>query len=677
MKHKIKIQGLDCPNCARALEKAINDIKVIQSASIDFVNGFIIVETDEYSKAIRDIIKVSKRIEPDAKIVLDNSKVENSIIIDIASLLLGVVFAILAFVFESYKLLFSILFVISAVLFGYKTYYKAFKLIFTGVINENFLLTISVIGAAILGEYSESLMVIGLYSIGKIFEGLALEKSKKSIEKLTNLQMDEVTVLINHQEKRMDPNNVEVDSIILVKAGEKVAIDGEVIEGSANVDMQSLTGESLPVFINQGEKIMSGSIVLDGVLKIKTTHEYSKSTANKILNLITTASENKSKTETIISKISKWYTLGVIIASLITFMVIFLMSHDLNIAIYRGLIFLVVSCPCAFAISVPLSYFSGIGNASKYGILIKGSNYLDACSEIKTVALDKTGTLTTGEFSIHSVSSFTKFNKEEILYIAALGEQNSLHPIATAILKANRKPLDSVSNVKEIAGEGIYFEYNYNTYFIGREKGKRNDGYTLVSVVSNNVKIGEITLTDTVKSTSYALSQDLKSIGINSIILSGDNMGSVSSVAQELNINEYYYSLLPQDKYNKLETLKKEKAGKLAYVGDGLNDAPSLMLADVGISMGINGSDASIEASDIVIVDDDPHKIFNGIKISKYTKKIVLENIVVSMGIKLLFLLLGTLGITGMASAVFADVGVTLLAIINSMRALFYNPNKK
>ena len=323
-------------------------------------------------------------------------------------------------------------------------------------------------------------------------------------------------------------------------------------------------------------------------------------------------------------------------------------------------------------VSVPLAYFSGIGNGSKHGVLFKGSNYLDACSKISTVAFDKTGTLTTGDFSIQAITTYNNFTKEEILYIASLGEQNSLHPIAKAILKENERKLEQVYNVREIAGLGVYFTYDDNNYFVGRKKEEWDNDSTLVCVFSNNEKIGEILLKDSIKATSCNLIKELTTFSINNVILSGDNEKSVSYVANSIGISEYYYNLLPQDKYKKILKLKKANKEILAYVGDGLNDAPSLMAADIGISMGINGSDASIEASDIVIVDDDPYKILTAIKISKYTRIIVIENIVLSMGIKLLFLILAMLGITGMSSAVFADVGVTLLAIFNSMRALFY-----
>ena len=391
------------------------------------------------------------------------------------------------------------------------------------------------------------------------------------------------------------------------------------------------------------------------------------------MNLIENAENKKSKTETFISKITRWYTLGVFILSVLVWGIVWAVTKDFNTALYRGLIFLVVSCPCAFAISVPLSYFSGIGNASKKGILIKGSNYLDACAKLDIVAFDKTGTLTTGQFNIEKVESFKdNLTEEDIIYLASLGEQNSLHPLAKSILAKNKKELVEVDNVKEIAGEGVYFTFYGKTYFIGR-KGKEGKN-TSVEVYENEVLIGKIYLSDTIKESSRVACEELNSMGIKTVLLSGDNKEIVESVGNSLGIQECKYSLLPQDKYNWIEENKKGKT--LAYVGDGINDAPSLMLADVGISMGINGSPASIEASDIVLVDDNPNKVPMAVKLSKYTRKIVWENIIFSAGIKFTFLLLGAIGITGMLPAVLADVGVTVLAVLNSMRALRYTPKK-
>ena len=676
MKKVVKIEGLDCPNCARALECEINKLKEVESASIDFVHSKLTYESKDEEKAYDEIVKLTKHIEPKAKISKEKAKyklVDKNFVINIIFLILGIASGLVAILVTLPAWAFWTLFVLSALLLGYQTYLKAIKLLFKGNVNENVLITLSVIGAAVIGEYMESLMVICLYSIGKILEGLAVNKSKRSIEELTNLQPDYANLLVDGKEERISPEDVELGSTIIVRAGEKVPLDGVILEGSSMLDTQSLTGESLPYSVSKGDEILSGSIVLDGVLTIKTTKTCTESTVSKIMNLIENAENKKSKTETFISKITRWYTLGVFILSVLVWGIVWAVTKEFNTALYRGLIFLVVSCPCAFAISVPLSYFSGIGNASKKGILIKGSNYLDACAKLDIVAFDKTGTLTTGQFNIEKVESFKdNLTEEDIIYLASLGEQNSLHPLAKSILANNKKELVEVDNVKEIAGEGVFFAFNGKTYFIGR-KGKEGKN-TSVEVYENEVLIGKIYLSDTIKESSKGACEELNSMGIKTVLLSGDNKEIVESVGNSLGIQECKYSLLPQDKYNWIEENKKGKT--LAYVGDGINDAPSLMLADVGISMGINGSPASIEASDIVLVDDNPNKVPMAVKLSKYTRKIVWENIIFSAGIKFTFLLLGAIGITGMLPAVLADVGVTVLAVLNSMRALRYTPKK-
>ena len=680
MKKIVKIEGLDCPNCARALEKELNKIDGVDNVEIDFLKSDLSFESKDVDNALCKIVKTTKAIEPDAKIIYDKKTKKNQkngkLVLDICLLFVGIALGLCVLFIDMPVWLFWTLFVASALLMGYKTYIKAIKLLFKGTVNENLLITISVVGASAIGEYMEGLMVIALYSIGKILEGIAVDRSKKSIEKLTQMQPEYAVVLDGDVEKRVEPSEVLENSIIVVRPGEKVPIDGNIIEGSASLDMQSLTGESVPVFVDEGKEILSGSIVLDGMLKIRTTRKYDESTVKKILDLIEHAQDKKSKTETVISKVARWYTLGVIVLAITVWGIVWAVTRNFDTALYRGLIFLVISCPCAFAISVPLSYFSGIGNASKHGILIKGSNYLDACAKINVVAFDKTGTLTTGNFVIQKVISYDSSKSEEdILYLASLGEQYSLHPLAKAIVSANKRKLQKVSNLKEKAGEGVYFKFHKMDYFVGRKSQDLKS--TIVEIFENDSKIGEIELDDDIKESSYVACQELKSLGVRTVMLSGDNELSAVRVAKEIGIDEVHHNLLPQEKFEWIENAKKDKKNFVGYVGDGINDAPSLMLSDVGISMGNNGSGASKEVSDIVLVDDDPSKVPSAIKISKYTRKIVWENIILSAVVKITFLLLGTFGVTGMLFAVFADVGVTVLAILNSMRALKYKPNKK
>ncbi len=671
---KYKILGLDCPNCAKSLEKEINKQPSIKKAEINFVKEYITIDSHNQKQALAEAIKVASVVEPDAKIV-DTSKTKNyydkSFVLNTIFLVVGLALAVVTLTVKMPKVIFWIMYVVSALLVGYKTYYKAITLLFKGTVNENLLVTISIIGAVCVGEYMEGLMVIGLYSIGKLLESLALNKSKKSIEALTNIKPEYVTLLIDGEQKVIEPNEVKVDDLILVKPGERIPLDGVIVDGSSSLNMQSLTGESIPVFADVNSNVLSGSIVLDGTLTIKVTSTYAESTVSKILNLIENAQDKKSKTETVISKIAKWYTYAVMALAVIVFGVVWLVTKNSNTAIYRGLIFLVVSCPCAFAISVPLSYFSGLGNASKNGILIKGSNYLDALTKVKMVAFDKTGTLTTGEFAIDNIEIYSKdFTKQDIIYIASLGEQYSIHPLAKAILKENNRELSQIKNVKEVAGEGVYFAYNNDNYFVGKKD--KTLTATVVEVYKNNEKIADIYLSDTIKETSKTALTQLKNSNIKTVLLSGDKEETVKALAEKVNASEYYYNLLPKDKYKYIEE-HKQKDGLIAYVGDGINDAPALTLADIGISMGINGSGASIEASDIVLVDDNPNKVNKAISISRFTRKIVWENILFSLIVKVLFLTLGAFGITGMLSAVIADVGVTVIAILNSLRALYSN----
>lgn len=673
MKEVFKITGLDCPNCARALENKINQIDCVNEAKIDFLKSSMTVESDNLDKAFNKIVKLSKKLEPDAKIsrtVEDNQKKTN--LFSYITLAVGIILGLIVIFVPMNSTLNLILLIISALLIGYKTYYKAFQLLIKGVVNENLLITISVVGAILVNASHEGLMVIGLYTIGKILESLALDKSRKSISKLTDLKPQLVKIVRDDEEIEVSPENVNIGDIMIIRTGERVALDGVLLENSCSLDTQSLTGESLPQQKNQGDEILSGSVVLDNVIKVKATKLYKDSAVNKILELIENSENKKSKTETFIAKISKWYTLAVMILAVVVFGITMLVTKNFNVAIYRGLIFLVVSCPCAFAISVPLSYFSGIGRASKSGILIKGSNYLDMLTKLNTIAFDKTGTITTGEFEIVEIIAKDEYTESQILHYARLGEQYSIHPLAKAILSGNNEKLEAVNEYKEIAGKGIEYKFENDLFFIGRFRDNLDS--TTIEVVKNQQLIGAIKLKDTIKESSVKAIEKLKQMNIKTIMLSGDNQSIVSEVANKVGIDEAYSNLLPQDKYEYIE--KEKSSGIIGYVGDGVNDAPSLTISDVGFSMGLNGSSASIEASSVVISNDNLEKIPESIKISKFTRKIVLENIAFSGIVKVVFLTLGAIGITGMLSAVIADVGVTLLAILNSLRVLSYKTDK-
>lgn len=676
MSKKYKINGLDCPNCAKILENKINELESVKGATINFVKGYIEIDSVDEAKALADVIKLTQKLEPDAVIIANSSmaKEKNTALIrDIVCLAVGVVLVGLIFTLRFPKWLYWTLFVVSALLMGYKTYLKAINLLKRGVINENLLVTISVIGATAVGEHFDGLMVIGLYSIGKILESFALNRSKKSIKELTSIKPEfAIKITENGEEIEVKPSEIKVGDVIKVCAGEKVAIDGMVKRGCVSLNTQSITGESLPQTVKEGDEVFSGSIVLDGVILVEAKCEFGDSTVSKILDLVENASDKKAKAETVISRISKWYTLAVMVLAVAVWGIVWAVSGNINTAIYRGLIFLVVSCPCAFAISVPLAYFSGLGNASKNGILVKGSNYLDVLAKVKTVAFDKTGTLTTGEFEITKiVTKSENYTDSDVLYLASLGEQNSLHPLARAIVRVCDSPLEKVENVREIAGKGVSYEKGDKKYFVGRKNS--NNKNTVVEIYENDTLIGEIYLSDAVKESAKVAVDQLRKCGIKTMMLSGDNDEIVQEVAIKLGFDEAKSRLLPEDKFRLIEDEKNH--GKIvAYVGDGINDAPSLTLADVGVSMGLNGSPAGIEASDIVLSNDNPLKLAQGIEISKFTRKIVWQNILFSVVVKVAFLSLGAFGVTGMLSAVIADVGVTVLAILNSLRSLYFKP---
>lgn len=677
MKKEYNIVGLDCGHCALTLEKYLQKVDGVKDCTINFSTSklFVEFENDSIKDTWKRIVKTTKQVNPDVKITEERNESNSISVYDTILYVIGLLLGVIVIFVPLDDWLKYFLLITSALLMGYKTYLKAILQLRYFKINENTLITISIIGACLLGESMEGLMVIALYTFGKMLESKAVNYSRKSISALISTQPESAVLYNDNGEKNVDPKTVKIGDLIIVKAGEKVALDGVVVEGCANVDKKHLTGESLPIGVNVGDVVESGSIVIDSMLVIKVTSEYKDSTVSKILNLVSNATNKKSKTETFISKFSSFYTLGVILSAVAVWGVTWMVLGDIGEAIYRGLIFLVVSCPCAFAISVPLSYFSGIGRCSKQGILIKGSNYLDICSRLKNVVFDKTGTLTTGRFVVVKVDAI-KIKESKLLEIVVAGEKNSLHPVASAICDYYGKDSKlKVNNFKELSGKGIEYNIAKDKYFVGRTQD--DSGYTIIDVVKNEKEIGKIYLQDSIKDNSVSTIEEIKRLGLKSIMLTGDNNSVASKVAKELSLDEYVAELFPEDKYKILQDMTSKEDNKTAFVGDGINDAPALTLSDVGISMGLMGSQATIESSDVVIADDNIFKVTDLVKIARYTKKIVLQNILFAGVTKLTFLLLGALGITGMLFAVFADVGVTLIAILNSLRVLsFKNKNK-
>ena len=674
MKYKFNIKNLDCANCAREVEKSLNEDKKINKAVVNFNTSTITIETD-VDDAFSYVKEIVAMIEPNA--ILSEERIEGDNNKDVYRLLIGAVIGILGIVIKISPVN-MILIVIAYIILIYKTLLIALKQLKNRKINENLLVSISAIGAFLLGKHHEGLMVIFLYELGKMLEAKAVARSRNSVSKLMNIKEELSNLKVNNKIKKVPTTEVSIGDIIVVKEGERVPLDGIVIKGNSLVDTSFLTGESIPVFVKQGSDVLSGSINKGDILEIKVTSLYKDSTVSKILELVENATERKTKTETIVSKYSSKYTLAVIIiALLVSFVLPIVSSLSLLECIYKGLTILVISCPCAIAISVPLSYFSGIGRASKEGILVKGSNYLDSIKDISDIAFDKTGTITTGEFCISKINIYDKkYNEDKVMEIFASGEALSNHPIAKSILKKYEGEVDfsCVKNFKEVSGSGISFTYRKDSVKIGSAKFcKSKDVNNNIYLSINDSVVASLVIEDEIKNSTIETISKLKELGINVYMFTGDSKDKAISIASKVGIDNVNYEMLPEDKYNSLERIIKNKTGVVAFVGDGINDAPVVKFADLGISMGLNGSDSAIEASDIVIMNDDISKILNAIKISKKTSRIIKENLIFALGIKISVLILAILGLTSMFVAVFADVGVTILCILNTLRILKNN----
>ena len=674
MKYKFNIKNLDCANCAREVEKSLNEDKKINKAVVNFNTSTITVETD-VDDAFSYVKEIVAMIEPDA--ILSEEKIESDNNKDFYRLLIGAVIGILGIAIKISPIN-MILIVIAYIILIYKTLLTALKQLKNRKINENFLVSISAIGAYLLGKHHEGLMVIFLYELGKMIEAKAVARSRNSVSELMNIKEESSNLKVNNKIKKVPTTEVSIGDIIVVKEGERVPLDGIVIKGNSLVDTSFLTGESIPVSVKQGSVLLSGSINKGDILEIKVTSLYKDSTVSKILELVENATERKTKAETIVSTYSSKYTLAVIIiALLVSFVLPLVSSLSLSECIYKGLTILVISCPCAIAISVPLSYFSGIGRASKEGILVKGSNYLDSIKDISDIAFDKTGTITTGEFCISKINIYDKkYNEDKIMEIFTSGEALSNHPIAKSILKKHEGEVDfsCVKNFKEVSGSGISFTYRKDSVKIGSAKFcKSKDVNNNIYLSINDKVVASLVIEDDIKNSTIETISKLKELGINVYMFTGDSKDKAISIASKVGIDNINYEMLPEDKYNSLEHIIKNKRGVVAFVGDGINDAPVVKLADLGISMGLNGSDSAIEASDIVIMNDDISKILNAIKISKKTSRIIKENLIFALGIKISVLILAIIGLTSMFVAVFADVGVTILCILNTLRILKNN----
>lgn len=576
------------------------------------------------------------------------------------------------------------IYLVPYIIIGYDIIIKAARNISHGqIFDENFLMMIATFGAFGVKEFEEAVAVMLFYQVGELFQGYAVGKSRQSISEMMDICPEYANIEENGELKQVDPDDVEIGSIIVIKPGEKVPLDGVIIEGNSMLDTAALTGESVPRSAKAGDEIVSGCVNGSGTLKVKTTKAFEDSTVAKILELVENASSKKARVENFITRFAKYYTPVVTIAAVIIAIIPSIITGNWGDWITRACIFLVISCPCALVISVPLGFFSGIGSASRIGVLVKGSNFLEAVAEVTTIVMDKTGTLTKGEFKVSEIVS-SGISEERLLEIAAYGESFSTHPIAASIKEAydNKIDTDRIKDVKEISGHGVELLLDGKETLVGNGKllkshniayEEHKSGGTVVYVAYDNTFVGAIVISDTIKDGAKEAVADMKKVGVkNVVMLTGDRQKAAEEVAKELGIDTVYSELLPSDKVQKVEELLASKTGKekVAFVGDGINDAPVLTRADVGIAMGSMGSDAAIEAADIVLMDDDVRKIASTVKIARKTLGVVKQNIVFALGVKFIVLILGALGIANMWEAVFADVGVSVIAILNSMRVL-------
>jgi len=703
----LKLEGLDCASCADKIETSISKLDYIQEATVNFVMKTLTIEFKEnvnIDKLMDNIKDTIIKIEPHVEVTeetkgghshshdhghghdhgdMDKKKV-------ITKLTIGVILFIIPNVLEVSSNVEFGLYLASYLIIGYDIVWQAIKNIGRRqIFDEYFLMTVATVGAFAIGQYAEGVAVMLFYQVGELFQDIAVNRSRDSITALMDIRPDFANLKVKDETVKVSPEEVKIGDIILIKPGEKVPLDGIVIKGQSSMDTSALTGESLPREIGKGDEALSGFINQTGVLEIEVTKEFGESTVTKILELVENASNRKAKTENFITKFARSYTPMVVGAAALIAIVPPLLISDATFGqyIYRALVFLVISCPCALVISIPLSFFGGIGAASKNGILVKGSNYLEALNHVETVVFDKTGTLTKGEFSVTEIRAGEGFTKEEVLEYAAYTEGYSNHPIALSILNEYGKEIDKglIKDSQDIAGHGVIATIDGkkvatgNSKLMARENVKHfNEADvvgTIVHVAVNGQYAGLIVIADTIKDDAIEGIKALKELGIKeTIMLTGDHKNIADKVGEAIGIDTIYAELLPHEKVEKLEEIEKRKSdGKnILFAGDGINDSPVIARADVGVAMGGLGSDAAIESADIVIMTDEPSKIVTSMNIAKRTQKIVWQNIIFALGVKLIVLILGAFGLATMWEAVFADVGVSILAILNSIRVLRY-----
>ncbi|MBQ6495470.1 MAG: cadmium-translocating P-type ATPase [Bacilli bacterium] len=665
-KYKYKIMNLDCANCAKNLENELN--KKLNNVIVNFSQSTISYESDK-ELSLNNLNKLVREIEPEAE-VIDINEERKTKEYNIYTLLIGIIIGIIGIYIKK-----DILIIISYIILLYKPCSKAIKiLIKSRLLNENALITISCIGAYLVNQKMEGIMVVSLYLLGKILEEKALNNTRKEVKNLINIRQEYANKKEKNEIIKINVEEVKVNDILVVKKGEKIPVDGIVIKGCTKLNTESITGESELRSVNTNEIVLSGCINTEDIIEIKATTTYNNSTIAKIIELISEATDKKSKTETKVSNIAKIYTPAVLIlAILVVILLPIIFNISFNESLYRGLTFLVIACPCAIAISVPLSYFTGIGVTSKKGILIKGSNYLDNLSKINKIIFDKTGTLTNGTFEITKIDIIDKkYNKDELIKLIIKGESLSNHPIAKSFLKLSNKKIDNsdVLDFKEIPGKGISYKIKDKEIKIGTIKNCINcNADADIHVNINNKHVASVTINDGIKGNSKECIEYLNTNNIETYMFTGDSKEISNEIAQRIGIKNVMSEMLPTDKYNEYEKIKKD-SDVIAFVGDGVNDAPILKRADIGISMGSIGQEIAIESSDIVIANDEIIKIRDAIEISKYTNKVIKENLIFALATKAIILILSIFGLSTMWFAVFADTGVTLLTILNTLKIL-------
>ncbi|MCH1638871.1 heavy metal translocating P-type ATPase [Paenibacillus barengoltzii] len=737
VKRKFVLEGLDCANCALKIENGVQKIDGVSACSVNFVNKTLTMEVamDRSEEILEQAKKKIRTLEPDVK-VLEHGAAglqaaspkgksakqhhghnhshdhvhahgaeaaddghghshdhgAQNIKIMVARLIAGLAIGAAAFALSLSQELELILFLAAYLIVGGDIVYKALKNIVRGqVFDENFLMSIATIGAFVIGEYPEGVAVMLFYQVGELFQSIAVNRSRKSISALMDIRPDFANLKAGDETRRVSPEEVRIGDLIVVRPGEKVPLDGKVIEGNSAMDTSALTGESVPREVAAGDEVLSGFINKNGVLTIEVTKVFGESTVAKILDLVENASSKKAPTENFITKFARYYTpFVVIVAALLAVLPPLLFSGaTFSEWVYRALVFLVISCPCALVVSIPLGFFGGIGASSKNGVLVKGSNYLEALNDVKYVVFDKTGTLTKGAFKVNGIYPQNGWTEQELLRQAAFAEMHSTHPIAQSIREAYGQELNEelIAGYNEISGHGIQVEFEGREVLAGNAKLMKRENIefaaptelgTIVHIAVDKQYAGYLVIADEVKEDSARAIRSLKNLGVKKIVmLTGDIKAVGEAIGKKLGVDEVRTELLPQHKVEELEKIDRQKASKekIVFVGDGINDTPVLARADVGVAMGGLGSDAAIEAADIVIMTDEPSKLSSAIYIAKNTRRIVWQNIIFALLVKAVFLLLGAFGIATMWEAVFSDVGVTLLAVLNAMRVLKIKPN--